>query len=174
MLHAFSVPRFSRLGFVVFATLLAPSAHSAPRTGAGAIVYYNGAVFTGQDGAVDGSWFVVRDGRFVDVGRGAGLPNGWSGAETHDLGGRFVAPGFIDAHVHLVDGGLSLIQTDLGLVRTAEELSSALAQAGAENTAFNAAVVNFDTRAGGKDITSGANGTGCALSPGFGGPSASR
>jgi len=129
MSHAFSVPRFPWLGFVVFATLLAPSAHSAPRTGAGAIVYYNGAVFTGQDGAVDGSWFVVRDGRFVEVGRGAGLPVGWRGAETHDLGGRFVAPGFIDAHVHLVDGGLGLIQTDLGLVLTAEELSSALAQA---------------------------------------------
>ncbi len=129
MPHTFRAPILPWLGVVVLATLFAPPTHAEPRAGAGAVVYYNGAVFTGQDGAVDGSWFVVRDGRFVDVGRGAGLPIGWNGAETHDLGGRFVAPGFIDAHVHLVDGGLSLIQTDLGLVRTAEELSGALVQA---------------------------------------------
>lgn len=44
---------------------------------------------------VDDAWVAVRDGRIADVGTGA-PPTG----EVVDLAGCFLAPGFIDLHVH--------------------------------------------------------------------------
>jgi len=41
----------------------------------------------------------VREGRIVATGEGLGETAG--GVETIDLGGRFLVPGMIDAHVHL-------------------------------------------------------------------------
>ncbi len=60
---------------------------------------------------------VVRDGRVAAV-TGPGEPTSrerpWSAdAEVVDLGGGLVAPGFVDAHVHAVQGGLERIRCDL-------------------------------------------------------------
>ena len=53
--------------------------------------------------------FAVADGRFVWVGSDAG-----PGAdETVDLGGAFVTPAFVDAHVHTTSTGLMLTGLDL-------------------------------------------------------------
>lgn len=49
------------------------------------------------DGAI-----AVSDGRIVWVGAAAGLPAGFTAAEVHDLGGRWLLPGLIDCHTHLV------------------------------------------------------------------------
>ncbi|PNH12482.1 putative amidohydrolase ytcJ, partial [Tetrabaena socialis] len=56
---------------------------------------------------------LVRDGGIV-----AAPP----GLVEHDLGGRFVMPGFVDAHVHVIPGGLSLGQVDLRGARSRAEL----------------------------------------------------
>ena len=56
----------------------------------------------------------IRDGRVLAVGT-AGDLDGLRGAETAvlNLEGRFVLPGFVDAHVHLQSGGLQLSRVDL-------------------------------------------------------------
>jgi predicted amidohydrolase YtcJ len=61
----------------------------------------------------DATAMAVRDGVVVwlgsdDVGRGQ-FPD----AEVTDLDGGFVAPGFVDSHIHLTATGLSLIGLDL-------------------------------------------------------------
>ena len=43
------------------------------------------------------------------------------GAESIDLGGRFVVPGFIDSHVHFVDGGFRLASVQLRDAKTRDE-----------------------------------------------------
>lgn len=96
-----------------------------------ATVYLNGAVFTGRTDRVDATWFVIGDGRFLDVGDGL-LPERWRKLRQVDLAGRFVAPGFVDAHVHLLDGGLGLLQVDAGDARDAADVRRAVARA-AEN-----------------------------------------
>lgn len=74
--------------------------------------YLNGAVHTFDQLDSQATAFAVRDGRFLAVGsdeyvrRRAG-----SAAEIVDLGGATVVPGFIDAHVHLIDYGLMLAST---------------------------------------------------------------
>jgi predicted amidohydrolase YtcJ len=62
----------------------------------------------------------VRDGRIVFVGT-AGDARAWRGPRTRvvELPGRMVLPGFHDAHVHPVSGGVELAQCDLNNLPTA-------------------------------------------------------
>ncbi|WP_029087637.1 imidazolonepropionase [Brevundimonas aveniformis] len=55
-------------------------------------------------GAIDDGAMLIADGRIVWVGSRADLPP-HQAAETHRLDGRWVTPGLIDCHTHLVFGG---------------------------------------------------------------------
>lgn len=64
------------------------------------LVLLNANVVDVTDGSVrPGVRVLVRDGRIAAVERGGGAPP--AGATVIDLGGRYVAPGLIDAHVHV-------------------------------------------------------------------------
>jgi imidazolonepropionase len=58
-------------------------------------------------GVIDKGVLLVRDGRFAFVGAEADLaPDDLiAGAAVHDLEGRWVTPGLIDCHTHIVHGG---------------------------------------------------------------------
>ncbi|HWV37016.1 MAG TPA: amidohydrolase family protein [Vulgatibacter sp.] len=91
----------------------------------GETLYHNGEIFTGEGDGPSATWFLVRDGEIAAVG--VELPEALSEVENRvDLGGAFVAPGFVDAQVHFVEGGLGLVQTDLAGVSGVEELEGAL------------------------------------------------
>lgn len=47
----------------------------------------------------------ARDGRIAFVGPETGLPTGWDAARTVKLDGRWITPGLIDCHTHIVYGG---------------------------------------------------------------------
>ncbi|WP_028999612.1 imidazolonepropionase [Azohydromonas australica] len=55
---------------------------------------------TVRDGAL-----AVRDGRIAWLGPRAALPEGATAASTHDGGGAWLLPGFIDCHTHVVHAG---------------------------------------------------------------------
>jgi predicted amidohydrolase YtcJ len=97
----------------------------------GPVLYRGGTVFTGRTNRVDARWFVVDGGRFVDVGEGE-VPERWRSAQAVELAGQFVAPGFVDAHVHFVDGGLGLLQVDAGDARSVDDVRAAVARAAAQ------------------------------------------
>jgi predicted amidohydrolase YtcJ len=87
------------------------------------VVFRNGAVFDGRR-HVAGAAVVVADGRIRQVLSGGDLGDlGALGRRTTevDLGGGLLAPGFVDAHVHAVQGGLERIRCDLSGGRTREE-----------------------------------------------------
>lgn len=64
--------------------------------------------------AAAGQALAFRKGRILAVGPAAEVEAlAGSGTEVTRLGGRFVAPGFVDAHVHLLAGGLALSRLDL-------------------------------------------------------------
>jgi imidazolonepropionase len=54
-------------------------------------------------GAIDDGAIAVKDGLIAWVGPRAALPDG--GEIQHDAGGRWITPGLIDCHTHLVFGG---------------------------------------------------------------------
>jgi imidazolonepropionase len=57
-------------------------------------------------GAIERGALAARDGRLVFVGAEVDLPAGWrDGAPTIDCDGRWVTPGFVDCHTHLVYAG---------------------------------------------------------------------
>ncbi|WP_028033283.1 imidazolonepropionase [Chelativorans sp. J32] len=57
-------------------------------------------------GIVEGGAVAVRDGRILFAGPAAELPSSeLTGAETIDCDGRWVTPGLIDCHTHLVHAG---------------------------------------------------------------------
>ena len=47
----------------------------------------------------------AKDGRIVFAGAETDLPRGWSAATINKLDGRWITPGLIDCHTHLVYGG---------------------------------------------------------------------
>jgi len=70
---------------------------------------------------------LIEDGRVSAVGD-RGLLQAYPGAAMVDLGGRTLAPGFIDAHNHLSIAALHPLWADLSRVASMEELRAALAE----------------------------------------------
>ncbi|MBR6811973.1 MAG: amidohydrolase [Oscillospiraceae bacterium] len=70
-------------------------------------VYYNGAVYTGELPLKEA--FAVSDDKFVFAGSSEeALSLLCEGDEKIDLEGKFVCPGFIDSHMHILNYGLAL------------------------------------------------------------------
>ena len=68
-------------------------------------LWLNGHAATmGPAGVIRDAAIAVKNGRIAWIGPRAALPPGRAAAE-HDLGGRWVTPGLIDCHTHLVFGG---------------------------------------------------------------------
>jgi predicted amidohydrolase YtcJ len=84
-------------------------------------LFSGGSVFDGA-GHLPGHGLLVEDGKVVDVldpdALGA-LDRGEH--DVVDLGGGLVTPGFVDAHVHPIQGGLERLQCDLTDGGTREE-----------------------------------------------------
>ena len=68
-------------------------------------LWFNGHAATmAPMGNVRDAVIAVKDGRIAWIGAAKDRPAGCA-AEEHDLGGRWVTPGLIDCHTHLVFGG---------------------------------------------------------------------
>lgn len=89
-------------------------------------VFINGSLFDGHRYRGPGGAVVVVDGRVAAVlPSGDERPSG-PGVEVVDLAGGLLTPGFVDAHVHAVQGGLELLRCDLSGLETREEYLSAV------------------------------------------------
>jgi predicted amidohydrolase YtcJ len=78
------------------------------------LVLHSGRVFTGTGLHETATAVAVSGGRVVAVGSDADVRAAvGAAAETLDLAGRLVLPGFTDAHVHPVMGGLERLGCDL-------------------------------------------------------------
>lgn len=56
-------------------------------------------------GEIDNGVIAARDGRIVFVGSASGVPAGLEATQSIDCAGRWITPGLIDCHTHLVHGG---------------------------------------------------------------------
>lgn len=86
-------------------------------------LYENGDIHTLDAANPRAEAMLVRDGRIVAVGNRADLREQASAkAATVDLGGRFVMPAFIDAHVHFAWGSRYLDEVRLREAKTFADL----------------------------------------------------
>jgi hypothetical protein len=96
-------------------------------------IYIHGNIYTGVPAAAQFSSVLreeaiaVRGDRIQAVGKKVDIEK-LKGPQTQviDLGGRFVMPGFNDAHLHLADAGGNKLNVDLTGVKTLEELRERL------------------------------------------------
>jgi len=87
------------------------------------LVLFDGAVYTLDAARSWASAVAVRDGRVVYVGDDGGARAlAGPGTSVVDLDGKMLLPGFVDAHVHPISGGLELLQCDLHDQRSVEAL----------------------------------------------------
>jgi imidazolonepropionase len=56
-------------------------------------------------GIVESGAVAAKDGRIAFAGPAKDLPTGWDAAERIDCQGRWITPGLVDCHTHLVFGG---------------------------------------------------------------------
>jgi predicted amidohydrolase YtcJ len=90
------------------------------------LVFRNGAIFDGHRHRGAGA-VVVEDGRIVEVGPEAGLAaRPGPGVEEVNMEGGLLAPGFTDAHVHPIQGGLERLRCDLSGHRTKDAYLAAI------------------------------------------------
>lgn len=88
------------------------------------LVFRGGVVWTGNPDQPRASAVAVREGRIVAVGDAMSIEE-WVGPSTRveELDGRTLLPGFIDSHVHFLDGGFKLSGVDLRDAATPEEFA---------------------------------------------------
>lgn len=76
--------------------------------------FVNGSVWVGNAARSRAEAIAVEGDRILVVGSSTDvLDRAGPGSEVVDLGGRFLCPGFQDAHVHPVQGGLQTLACDL-------------------------------------------------------------
>lgn len=103
--------------------LRAPEAHPMNAT----LVVLNARVWTGDPARPLAEAFAIDDDRFVVVGANADVRRYARGRgqarapRVIDAAGRFVVPGFIDAHVHFLTGGARLSSVQLRAARSRED-----------------------------------------------------
>ncbi len=107
--------RMRLLSFVittgVFLTACAGEGPSSDATVTLALV--NGRVWTGDAARPDAEAVAIAGDRIVAVGSSEEIRALAGAAEAVDLGGQFVTPGFIDTHVHFLEGGFRLASVQL-------------------------------------------------------------
>lgn len=108
-------------GCALAATVLASCA-AAPNPQSADIVYVNGDVWTGVKGAPRAEAVAIAGEKIIYVGDSAGARAVLDDeTEIVDLGGAFVAPGFIDSHTHFFEGSFSLASVQLNDAASKEE-----------------------------------------------------
>lgn len=93
---------------------------------------YGGRVFVSDASRSRADAVAVRDGRIVALDREANALIG-PGTEVVDLNGRMLLPGFQDAHVHPLWGGLDMLRCDLADLSSQEAYLQRIAQYAAEH-----------------------------------------
>ncbi len=134
--------RFLPFGLLTLGAVFASNARlyvtvHAGQDSAGTVYYLHGRIYTNDPQKPWAAAMAVKDGKIRCVGdiqhillECGGLEEG---AETVQLAGRFVMPGFNDAHVHLGGAGKDLLSLRLNGVASVEELQTSLAGAVAEH-----------------------------------------
>lgn len=109
---------------------LQPQAQAETTTAeAGVTLVYNGLIYTfdaGNTVVADGAMAVSADGEFLAIGQSEPMRAAYPDAILHNLQGRAVFPGLIDAHAHFLGLASSLTRADLVETRNLAEVISRL------------------------------------------------
>lgn len=91
---------------------------ATPKTITVDAIYTNGVIWTGVEDEQDAQLMAVDNGNIIFIGQE--LPPFISGDVNIDMQGQFMMPGFMDNHVHFMEGGAALASVKLRDANTPE------------------------------------------------------
>ena len=77
------------------------------------LLVYNATIYTVDSTFTTAEAMTIKDGKILETGKAADLEQKYDIKEKLDAGGKFIYPGFIDAHAHFVGYGNSLQRVNL-------------------------------------------------------------
>src|SRR4051812_47860817 len=77
------------------------------------LLVYNAVIYTVDSRFSVKEAMVIKDGRILSTGTAVQLRKDFSFAQELDAAGKFIYPGFIDAHAHMLNYGINLQTVDL-------------------------------------------------------------
>lgn len=86
------------------------------------LLVYNATIYTVDSSFSTADAMVIKDGKILETGTLADLKKKYVAAEKSDAGGKFIYPGFIDAHAHFVGYGMSLHKLNITDTKSWEDI----------------------------------------------------
>lgn len=86
------------------------------------LMVFNAKIYTVDSTFSTAEAFVVKDGKFLEVGTAEALEDKYDFKEKLDAGGKTILPGFIDAHAHFYGLGLQQQKVDLTGTKSFDEV----------------------------------------------------
>jgi predicted amidohydrolase YtcJ len=119
---------FAARGILLFVALAIPFAAFAQSGKAAAdTVILHGKVYTENPAQPWAEAVAIHGGKILAVGTDAAIAKlGGSGTKVIDAGGHLVLPGFVDCHIHFMEGSLSLGLVDLEGAKDVAEIQQRL------------------------------------------------
>src|SRR5882724_3321830 len=99
------------------------------------LLIYNATIYTVDSAFSTAEAMAVKDGKIVAVGKTTDLQDKYDAKEKTDAQGKFIYPGFIDAHAHFVGYGNSLQRVNLVDTKSWDEVMERTKKFAAENPA---------------------------------------
>src|SRR5688572_17835833 len=90
------------------------------------LLLYNARIYTVDNTFSTAEAIAIKDGKILAVGKSKTLQKQFKPAEKIDAKGKFIYPGFIDAHSHFYGYGLGLQTVDLTGTKSWEEVIARL------------------------------------------------
>ena len=106
---------------LVFSLLFAALGSTAQSRRSVSLLLTNGKIFTADPRGTLVQALAINGERIVAAGTNSEITAHYQSDRTIDLKGRLVTPGFNDAHIHFLNGGLSLLRVNLIGARSLEE-----------------------------------------------------
>src|SRR5687768_15958989 len=97
------------------------------------LLVYNATIYTVDSTFSMAEAIAIKDGKILAIGKTTDLEKKYEAKERTDAQGKFIYPGFIDAHAHFVGYGLGLQTADLVGTKSWEEIVEKLKTFSAEN-----------------------------------------
>lgn len=92
------------------------------------LIIYNAVIYTVDSKFSTFNSFAVADGRFVAIGNESDILKRYNALEVIDAKGKFIYPGFIDAHAHFYGYALGLYYVDLSIADSEAQMLEILQQ----------------------------------------------
>lgn len=92
------------------------------------LIIYNAVIYTVDSKFSTFNSFAVADGRFVAIGNESDILKRYNALEVIDAKGKFIYPGFMDAHAHFYGYALGLHYVDLSIADSEAQMLEILQQ----------------------------------------------